>query len=511
MVDPGGGGENNEQTNSQEGFIQQRGKKRTYKEPENGTKKHCGAPHGTPQKPGKPKRTTYPTQNRYSKEDPGPEYFILMCTTDDSPFKLGKYNPQALCRQLKGAGVPYKELYSLGQSTIKLAFNTADDANNFLESTYATNRDYISYIPSSRIKREGVIRGLALDTTKEEILSYTESKYEILDAINLCRRTDKGEWTPTSCWRIIFKGQELPKKVAVMGYIRTIHPYVRPVLKCHNCQRFGHTAKECVDNTLRCSHCGNEANHPASECPKPEDYCLHCQTTGHNSNDTSKCPTWKKQKKIKATMATKNLSYAEASKYKKDEIKKPQRDNQAIPKAHEFPSLPSKRNKEQTLQTITKGSGEQILIPANVFETLRTLLAKMFHKLAQSLRDTESFNEEQIFEEFDQHFQIEPEAETTNTSKGPTNENGTHKPTGQNNTPQTSQSNISYASQNHATHANHGNIPPSSQTSTPTGIQKNKRYVPGKDTPLSPDKRNQGEPMDIDNLKDNGPNQNQDE
>lgn len=62
---------------------------------------------------------------------------------------------------------------------------------------------------------------------------------------------------------IEFQGEEIPKRVmlGVMSYI--IREYIPGLVRCFNCQRFGHVATSCMEQ-CRCARCGG--NHEYGKC-----------------------------------------------------------------------------------------------------------------------------------------------------------------------------------------------------------------------------------------------------
>lgn len=68
-------------------------------------------------------------------------------------------------------------------------------------------------------------------------------------------------------------------------------------LRCFNCCKYGHTAKECKNASRKniCWKCG-ELDHKAVECIN-EERCHECEVSGHRA-DSSKCPTYRKMLEV---------------------------------------------------------------------------------------------------------------------------------------------------------------------------------------------------------------------
>lgn len=71
---------------------------------------------------------------------------------------------------------------------------------------------------------------------------------------------------------LVFKEDELPKKVSLGYLIYPVGPYERATLRCFNCQRYGHVAVVCRGRR-RCTRCGED--HDGKECNK-DMKCPNC-------------------------------------------------------------------------------------------------------------------------------------------------------------------------------------------------------------------------------------------
>ena len=407
MSDPGGGS-NNTKINTQDGFQQvySTNKRKRTEDLHDNIKKQNVTPKNT--------RINYPTDNRYREDDEGPEFMVLVATDGDDSRHLGKYHASAISRKLNACQIKYTRMFQTSTNTVKLLFKTPLEANRFLDSPVARNNNWHAYIPANRITREGVVRGLDMSTTKEEILNNCESgDIEIKDAYQLLRKNDKGEWVPSSCWRLVFTGQTLPKRVFIMRLARNVSPYVRPVIKCYKCFKFGHPAKECAETKTVCPRCGGK-EHAETECPKPENYCLHCHTTGHDSNNREECPKWIKERKIKTQMATHNIPYSYAKALQNKKAAKPNQ-KQAIPTAESFPNLPSKaKNHWQPSEdpTTTPSPRTPMPIPAEMFQQFNSLLVNLFNQLSKAICDGQQLHPEAIQREVEKSFVPIPQSGT---------------------------------------------------------------------------------------------------
>ena len=70
------------------------------------------------------------------------------------------------------------------------------------------------------------------------------------------------------------------------SYLR-IHKDIREPCACNHCQRYGHFAKECIEDTPKCAKCAGE--HITSKCTSTVFKCTPCNSNEHHTN-SDKCP-----------------------------------------------------------------------------------------------------------------------------------------------------------------------------------------------------------------------------
>lgn len=122
---------------------------------------------------------------------------------------------------------------------------------------------------------------------------------------------DKNEFSfvPTQTCKVFFEGQDIPQHVYLWNVRIECQPYIRKLRQCLNCLRFGHISNNCR-GVERCRSCGVE-NHISKNCTSEKIVCANCK--GHHNATDRDCPERNRQYEINTTMATRNLSFAEAS------------------------------------------------------------------------------------------------------------------------------------------------------------------------------------------------------
>ena len=156
--------------------------------------------------------------------------------------------------------------------------------------------------------KKGVIRCLDIKDCSDEILDGLKDEGVIkLDRILVCR---DGQRKPTGTFILTFQSQTLSKYIRVGYYRVAVSQFISNPVRCHKCQKFGHTKFNCRKNEV-CTKCGQEDHTDSQEC-KNEAKCVNCQGK-HASND-KECPKWKEEKEIQRIKAERGISYTEAKK-----------------------------------------------------------------------------------------------------------------------------------------------------------------------------------------------------
>ncbi|EFN65353.1 hypothetical protein EAG_06560, partial [Camponotus floridanus] len=165
--------------------------------------------------------------------------------------------------------------------------------------------------------RQGIIRGVPLDLSKEEIIKEIISPFEISYVRRLNRKASNSNnssevnYVPSKTVAITFKGQVFPKYLHLFWVRYEVHPFVAKVPSCSSCLRLGHSYIQCKSSAL-CSHCGENRHADNIQCPKSNliPICANCRGP-HKPSDSS-CPELFKQKQIRELAAQRNIPFIEA-------------------------------------------------------------------------------------------------------------------------------------------------------------------------------------------------------
>ena len=208
----------------------------------------------------------------------------------NSPFH--KINKKDL-RVNRRANIVAVELYTGDENEIE----------SLLEVTNIGKWMVNCYLPRSRTTDSiyGVVKGIDQTVGMEELKELTQDD----NIKNMMRLPSyrNGVKQESTAIRIQFNEQvkQLPSFVK-LGYIRyKVFPYVAPPLRCYNCQRIGHLAKNCKADPrcLICSgkHCYEECQNKSQENFK----CANCN--GSHKANSKECKTIKNATKVQKLIA----------------------------------------------------------------------------------------------------------------------------------------------------------------------------------------------------------------
>lgn len=253
----------------------------------------------------------------YTPND-APPYIVHVALRDSQtsgttlhPVKFGMFLMKNNINNVRMDGVK-----RLGRNKISVEFKSHQDANSFLINGVVAQHNYITSIPLFNITRMGIVRDVPVDWTEEEIVENIRVPSgcgNVIKARRMNRKvvsSDGSEWKPTQTVVLTFDGQILPKRVYCFYTALTVERYTYPTVQCFNCCRFGHTRTLCRSKP-RCFRCGQD--HPGDGCLVSDDIatCVNCH--GNHFANSKGCPELGRQRSIKALMAEKSISYAEAS------------------------------------------------------------------------------------------------------------------------------------------------------------------------------------------------------
>lgn len=262
-----------------------------------------------------------PARMRYQASDAAP-FVVNVQRKVMSPNDNVTLHPVMFGRFLKTnsfKNIVDGSLKRIGRNRVSLSFSNFEDANSFIDSPMLDKHDYRAFIPSFNITRMGIVRGVPVEWSEEEIKENINVPFRcgpILKVRRLKRKiTTNGssELKSTETVVLTFDGQVLPKRIFICYTALPVDLYIFPTVQCYRCCRFGHVRANCRAKTPRCFKCGQNT-HEGNNCLINDDDIHCCLCNGSHIATDRKCLEFARQKSIKETMAKSCLSYIEASK-----------------------------------------------------------------------------------------------------------------------------------------------------------------------------------------------------
>jgi len=109
-------------------------------------------------------------------------------------------------------------------------------------------------------------------------------------------------------------GVILVTKVDISWYSVKVREYIPNPMRCKNCQKIGHTARNCDDPTMCSTY--NHAPHPPAPCSRT--VCANC--SGQHPASSPACPAYQQQRDLLKIKTTKKCSMREARIIQKQQL-----------------------------------------------------------------------------------------------------------------------------------------------------------------------------------------------
>lgn len=183
-------------------------------------------------------------------------------------------------------------------------------ANKLVEDEEFKRRNYRAYIPMHFISISGVMAGIPIEVSTEELEEYIHCEVPILGIRRLNTWFD-GKPQPSQRVSITFRANELPRMVKMLSCTTKVRPFYKKSILCMNCLRYSHRTENCRSKKrcVRCAMVHQEEEEDYERCLRPIK-CLYCRKE-HTTTDRD-CPERKRQDNIQAIMAKTNLTFIEA-------------------------------------------------------------------------------------------------------------------------------------------------------------------------------------------------------
>ncbi|CAG5029100.1 unnamed protein product [Parnassius apollo] len=178
-------------------------------------------------------------QNTTSKEI-GSKYEVCVTSFKELPKQM------ALAKVLRSENIlnietiKYKSPFK-----VLICFQSNNDAEKLISCKKFQELEYKCQKTFETTVSYGLIRGVDLEFTEQDILAILKSDTKILAVRRLKRLDLNSNWVESETVRICFQGTVLPLYVTAYEYKFKVENYTFPVTQCTGCWKFGHIIKVC--------------------------------------------------------------------------------------------------------------------------------------------------------------------------------------------------------------------------------------------------------------------------
>lgn len=315
---------------------------------------------------------TYQTYE-YNQYDTSPFRVIVQLQNDEEgKQRINKLSLGKVLSKIDEYKNNITNMRALGRNKVLVFLKNFQVANKLQSDQMLRKNNYKAYIPRSFVSVTGVVAGVPVDMSIEEISQNITSKYPIL-GINRLHRYEGGNKIETHRISITFRASKLPEDVRLFCCINSVRPFVNKPVLCLNCLRYNHSTENCRSKK-RCPNCTlQHEDLDVGDCPNKQK-CLYCKENSDHRTSDEGCAERKRQRNIKTIMAKTTLTYMEA---KEQFPILTQNRYELLENSGDFPSLPNSfaeissgmyrtRNEQQYRPTKPKRPIEEVNIADQV-------------------------------------------------------------------------------------------------------------------------------------------------
>lgn len=264
-----------------------------------------------PGSPNEKDKSTTRTIYTYNNTDVGPyRVLVELVDTKEDSISINKLSFGKILSKVAEYKQNVINVKPLGRKKLMVHIRTAHAANQMQADRSLRQQNYKAYIPKHFLTVSGVISGVPVEMTTEEIMENISSTVPVLDVTRL-HRYENGVKIPATRIGVTFRSNQLPKEVRMFCCTNTVQPFTTKAVFCTKCLRYNHRTQNCRSRQ-RCEKCTLFHEEDGYEECQKSVKCLHCKTEGKHQTGDYGCPERTRQNNLKIIMAKTNLTMVEA-------------------------------------------------------------------------------------------------------------------------------------------------------------------------------------------------------
>ncbi|XP_049520311.1 uncharacterized protein LOC125944157 [Dermacentor silvarum] len=177
-------------------------------------------------------------------------------------------NPNRVSSEIVSAAKEKVQSFRVnGDGSFSVSVASVASAKNLLLLQEVAGLQVKPYIPASYTRNVGKIHHVPLQYTEGQLLEFLKD-FGVISVRRQARyyRLEDGTVKSRSLYSVILHFRDdkpMPQRIHLGFTSHPVEEYLGPALRCYNCQRFGHLAKNCR-GSRRCKICSE--NHEHTEC-----------------------------------------------------------------------------------------------------------------------------------------------------------------------------------------------------------------------------------------------------
>ena len=213
------------------------------------------------------------------------EHIIIVDKVGDSPKNSAEVKSKL---KKSGNNIPINYTYTLPKGGIAI-HTDAENKDKLAKAINKTFPNSIQHQPLIKQQRQKVIvRGIRPHISEEDLKIYLNTS--LRSKVNIHRFHSKTTGRPFPIISvetdITTASTLLTKGILIFGKLYKCTTYIKPAVRCYNCQSYGHISRNCSKVHI-CNNCGQ--SDCTTECNKPAK-CHNC--SGNHQASSNLCPTY---------------------------------------------------------------------------------------------------------------------------------------------------------------------------------------------------------------------------
>lgn len=246
---------------------------------------------------------------QYQQTDQGPyRVMVELIDTQDGNIRINKLTLANVLRKMIAYKTHIMDMKNIGRNKVMVYLNNFQLANRLTSDENIKAKNYRAYIPRHLISVTGVIAGIPLDITEEDIMEDIICDYPVMQVYRMNRFVN-GQKEPTQRMSITFRASKLPESIKIFHCSLRVRAFFKKAVLCLKCLRYNHKQENCKGKR-RCEQCSkmHDNDEEFQNCQNPQ-RCLHCRKE-HKTTDQT-CPERTRQNNIQAILARTSLTTVE--------------------------------------------------------------------------------------------------------------------------------------------------------------------------------------------------------